>query len=429
MNSCFRLLVLLAFLAASHALAGAPAIAQDAAAAASASEEPAGLQVEAEEEDQGFWGSIASSILDFFDGDSEETDETEGQLGIVDEDESAASNRGQVPQENSRNEESLQVRIVRDNESGTYDEAAVGDGAAPHVVHRRLSPRQVETGANALTFGHVYRATVDLISEIEVLRKAMNVDDTPRKPKPREHQASIHAYAKSLESLEKVARLQRRLGMIPVEAGHMPVKAVAPGDMYLAVQTIIEELRRVKRQLVIGEEIEPAPLVGQKAPFLVYGNLARASLLLDGLVGRPTTSNDIYLHVMRVQDEIELIAAELSIPLEAEPPVVEGEKEPVAVAQQLVRAAYKIIQLQIRLGMDASRVPEFALESVTPADVYDATNFLLAETARMKMHLRVGQESNGRRDERNRTTADVFAQVLRVIRNLDAMGKAVDVEG
>ena len=141
------------------------------------------------------------------------------------------------------------------------------------------------------------------------------------------------------------------------------------------------------------------------------------------------TPNDVYMHVMRVHDEMELIAAELEIPLDVEVPDVKGGKEPVAVAQQIVRAAYKIIHLQSKLGMEASNVPLVTLENVNSADVYDATNFLLAEIARIKVHLNVGLQSGQRRTIRNKTTADVFAQVLLVIRNLDIMSRAADSLG
>ena len=430
MNPCFRLLMLLVFMIASQALLGMPAAAQDTAAAAATSEDSAISNLGAEEEEEeGFWAGLASSILDLFGADSDEADEADGQILEGLGEEGVGGERGQALHENSRRDRLQELKVTRHDERAADDETIAGDGIAPHLPHRRLNPRHIEMGETELTPSHAYQATVDLISEINVLRKAMNVNGSPGGPKFQEHQAPIHAYTKSLEVLEKAARVQRRLGMIPAEMGQVPVKAVAPGDVYDAVQTIIEELRRVKRQLVIGDEIEPAPFVSDKSPILVYRNLVHASLLLDGLVGRPTTPNDVFLNVMRVRDELALIAAELSIPLEAEPPALQGGKEPVAVAQQVLRAANKIVRLQDRLGMDASRVPDFVLEGVTSADIYDATNFLLAEVSRIKIHLRVQQGTNGRREARNRTTADVFAQVLLVIRNLDIMSKAADGTG
>ena len=254
----------------------------------------------------------------------------------------------------------------------------------------------------------------------------MDVAGDPRPTGSREHQAPIHAYAKILEVKEKTARVQRRLGMIPVSVEPIPGRALAQDDVYRGVRTVIEELRRIKRQMVVRHEIRPAPFVGGKVPAQVYENLVHASLLLDGLVGRSTTANDVFLRVMRVHDEMKLIADELEISLLVDPPAVEGAKEPMAVAQQIVRAANKVVRLQSQLGMTTSSVPNYTLGLVTSADVLEATNFLLAEFARIKAHLRVEPPESEHRVVQNKTTTDVFAQILLVIRNLDIMSKASD---
>ena len=277
-----------------------------------------------------------------------------------------------------------------------------------------------------MTLSHVYQATLDLIAEIEILRQATGVADNPGKAEPREDQAPIHAYSKSLEVMEKTARVQRRLGMIPIEVGQIPVKNITPQDVYRNVQAIIEELRRVKRQLVIKDEIQPAPFAGGKTPSLLYKNLGDASFRLDGLVGRPTTSNDVYMHVLQVHDEMEPIAAKLGVVLESDPPIVEGKKEPKEVAQQILRATYKVINLQSRLGMDASGVPNSTLVQVTPAGVFDSTNILLAEMVRVRVHLNIRLPRAERRESRNKQPKDAFAQVLLVIKNLNALTKAAD---
>ena len=284
---------------------------------------------------------------------------------------------------------------------------------------------QEEGAANSdITPSHVFQATQDLIAEIEVLREAMGISDYPNEAEPQEGRAPIHVYAKTLEVKRKVARIQRKFGMTPAEVGQIPVKAIVPRDVFGSVQTITEELRRLKSQLVIEDEISPAPLVGGKTPTFVYKNLGDASFLLDGLVGRPLTPNDVYGNVLRIHDEMELIAAKLGAELELDPPAVNGRKRSMEVAQQMLRATYKVINLQNRLGMDASSVPTLTLVRVTPSEVFEVTNLLLAEMARMKMHLSIELPHASLGEERNKTPADVFAQVLRMIKNLDALAEA-----
>lgn len=275
-----------------------------------------------------------------------------------------------------------------------------------------------------VTPSHVYQATSDLISEIEILREAMGVTVYPIEAELQEDRAPVHVYSKSLEVMEKISAAQRRLGIDPAKVGQIPVKSIVPGDVYKSVQTSLAEVRRIKEQLVIEDRIRPAPLEGGKTPTYVYKHLGDASYLLDGLVGHPVDPNDVYNHIVFLHDEMELIAAKLKVALELDPPVVDQRKRMKEVAQQVLRATFKMINLQTRLGMDASGVPQITLVRVSPAEVYEATNILLAEMVRIKAHLDIPLPREEHALSRNKRPRDVFSQVLLLIRNLDILAKA-----
>ena len=279
-------------------------------------------------------------------------------------------------------------------------------------------------GQNNVTPSHAFRATEDLIAEIEVLRNELGVYDYPVEAELQRDRALVHVYAKSLEVLSKVSGVQRRYGLASDEAGQIPVKEIDPGDVLRSVYGILDEVRRIKTQMVIETEIEPAELVGGKTASMVYKNLGDASFLLDGLRGRPLTPTDVYGIGEGILDEMELIAAKLRVPLRLDPPVVEGSKRPSDLAQQVLRATYKVVNLQTRLGMDASAVPTLTLVRVTPSEVYDAANILMAEINRIKVHLEINLPREPRPDPRNKRPEDVFSQVMLIIQNLDVMADA-----
>ena len=281
-----------------------------------------------------------------------------------------------------------------------------------------------EEGQVNVTASHVFRATRDLIAEIEVLRNELGVSDYPVDAELQEDRASVHLYAKTLEVLSKVSRVQRRFGVTPAELGQIPIKEIVPADVLRSVNGIIDDVRRIKTQMVIETEIEPAELVGGKTASIVYKDLADASFLLDGLLGRPLTPTDVYGSTVAILDEMELIAAKLRVPLQLDPPVVEGSKRSRDSAQQALRATYKVVNLQTRLGMDASVVPTLTLVRVTPSEVYDATNMLMAEMNRIKVHLGINLPREPRPDPRNKTPDDVFAQIMLIIQNLNVMAEA-----
>ena len=302
----------------------------------------------------------------------------------------------------------------------------------PQIAFAVIAMLAVSTTAGAqsqITPSRVYQATQDLISEIDILRDEMGILDFPPEAEPQEDRAPVHVYAKSLEVATKVARAQRRLGIAPGKVGQIPVKEIAPKDVLGSVETITHEVRRIKDQLVIETEIIPAPFEGGKTPSVVYQALGNASFLLDGLVGRPMSPSDVFTNVEHIQDEMELIAAKLKVSLELEPPVVEGRKNPKDVAQQVLRATFKTVNLETRLGMDASGVPQLTLVRVTPAEVYEATNVLLAEMVRIKAHLGITLPRDERPDARNKRPDHVFAEMLLVIRNLDILAKAAEALG
>ena len=283
--------------------------------------------------------------------------------------------------------------------------------------------------AEEISTTHVYQAATELLAEIQVLRRATRVTDAPPAAEVTVHQTLTHAYTKALEIQVKTARLQKRLGMIPVEVASIPVKDFTARDLHSNIVDTINELRRVKRQLVIDEEIQPDSFGGSKSPSLIYQILANASLLMDGLLGRSTTFNDIYMRVLRVHDEMELISEKMEVTLKLWPPIVSDSKETKDVAQQILRATYKVIQLQSKFDMVVSGVPTTSLERVTVADVDDATARLLAEMARIKAHMNIQSPPATPRTSRNKQPTDVFAQVLLLIHNLDILIEAVDAAG
>ncbi len=272
--------------------------------------------------------------------------------------------------------------------------------------------------------GQMSSAVQDLIAEITILREELGVFDYPPQAELQEERSPVHVYAKTLEVLSKVIRVQRRFGVPEAQERQIPFKEVHSGDVLASIGDITDEIRKIKAQMIIETEIEPAARVGDQSLSFVYKELADASFLLDGLGGRPLTPNDVYRNCLYILDEMGLIAEQLGVSLDPELPEVGEEKKPKEVAQQVLRATYKVINLQTALGMDASGVPSLTLIRVTPSEVFDSTNMLLAEMARIKFHLGVDERRRAIPEPAGQTPSDSFALVLGIIKNLDRMSAA-----
>lgn len=291
-------------------------------------------------------------------------------------------------------------------------------------VQEALAQQLEPPVGNEITPGQVHQAVLDMIAEIELLRAAEGVADYPPEAERQEDRLPIHTYVKSLEVMKKVSRLQRRLGMAPNLLEGLPVRPVLPKDVLGHVQQIIDALRRVKTQLAVAGEIQPAPFEGGATFSMAYKALGDASFLLDGLARDPITPSDVFANVLEIQDELELIAAKLRANLVLDPLAVDGRKSTKEVAQQALRATYKVIGLQARLGMNASSIPNLTLVRVTPSEVFESTSIILAEVARIKTHLDISLPRLPRLEPTNKNLEEVFAKMLLVIENLDVLSKA-----
>ena len=300
-------------------------------------------------------------------------------------------------------------------------------GHVPGPVGQPLNAIQgvaLAQATNETTPSHVFQVVSNLINELEVLREAMGAMDYPLEAEPVTDRSPIHVYSRSLEVRRKIADTQRRFGLVPGEVDQIPVKLIEPRDVFESIQVALAEVRRTKQELFIEDAVDSAPFVGGKTPSLVYQHLGDASFMLDALVGRPTDINDVYANLMYLQGDMELVATRLRISLEMDPPAVDGRKRLKEVAQQIMRATFKIINLQTRLGMDASAVPQVTLVRVVPANIYEAINIMKAEMVRIKVHLGIQLPHAEPPASRNQRPRDVFAQALLLIRNLDRLAGA-----
>ena len=202
---------------------------------------------------------------------------------------------------------------------------------------------------------------------------------------------------------------------------------LSSSDVVAAVRDILDGIRAIKTQMVIESEVEPPELSGPRTLSAAYKNLADTSAMLDGLVGRELTPQHVFQNVTSINDDMGLIAAKMQVRLDENTPEVVGARGSIDVAQQALRAAYKVVSLQARLGMEASAVPTLTMVRVTPTEAYDLTGVLRAELTRIKWHLGINVPGDENTEPaRRRDSTDVFAQMLLVIGSLDALAASLE---
>ena len=309
---------------------------------------------------------------------------------------------------------------VAEADASAEPPSAANPPPPPPSPPAELPPRLEGAG-----LAHVARAVEDLVAEIALLREATGDDAPVPAAEPLDDRAPVHLYVKALEVLGKVTHVQRRLGVPAGATVRIPFRPIDAPDVLGLVEHALGEVRRVKARAGVERAIAPAAPESAGAPSALYRRLAHASFLLDALRGGPLTSADVHRHALGALDEVALIGERLGVPVGLDPPPAQAGKTPVEVAQQLLRAAFKAVNLQRRLDMEASPAPVVRLDRADPALNYDLLNGLLAELARIKWHLGIDAAPPERpASPAGAGAGDAFAVAQSMVAQLDRLSKA-----
>jgi len=143
--------------------------------------------------------------------------------------------------------------------------------------------------------------------------------------------------------------------------------------------------------------------------------------MLDLLSKQPLTSNDVHRNALYIKDEIQLIGIKLKIPLSLQASDIKLKRSSKNVAQQELLLLHKIVNLQKQLDMKAGFIPKVSLARIRPADIYDLTNIILAELVRIKVRLNIKSLRGQRQASEEKTSGDVFSQMLLINNNLSSI--------
>lgn len=270
---------------------------------------------------------------------------------------------------------------------------------------------------------HVFQQTEQMILEINHLRNRLNINSKARTPHIQNHKLPIHAYAKSIEVIEKIARIEKKYGMRVVKVEGMPLKKVTPDEVYRQTEIILEELANIQSAKNTGSSEQIAEYKDSKTPSDVYENLWKVSFLLDGLSDK-IKPNDVYLNLSKVVSDIGIVAKNQRVELKTKLPTTDPKTKPTQVNLEAYINLHKISLWQSRLNMVPFRVPGYPEGVISPSDVYDTTSMMLAEMARIKVHLGITQPTPIVDDVSGKSPKHVLSLLELTEKNIDLLTAA-----
>jgi len=269
----------------------------------------------------------------------------------------------------------------------------------------------------------VFQVTQQIVLEVQHLRSQSGATDTPRIPDVQVYKTPLHVFAKSLEVLSKVASIQQENGLSSLPEKNIPLKKITLSDVFQQAEIILQQIRTIQRAQNIGAAQDVAPLIGGKTPSNVYENLWKISFMLDALVQR-ITPTDVYNNAQKANAEIRDVAVHLNVNVSSQLPETDTKTKPSQVLLQGYINLHNISALEKKLGLKPFRVPSYPKGKITPSDVYDSVSMLVAEVSRIKIHLKLKNDSAAIIKAKKKKPSDVLAAMLMAEKNINALTHA-----
>ncbi len=244
---------------------------------------------------------------------------------------------------------------------------------------------------------------VYLLQELEQ-REILHQQLPPVDPKqPR------HVYQKALEVLAKVNRYRHIKGMGEIVIPHYPARQITPDEVYGLVRHVRDEIQLLlpesRRQLSVSSLAKR-----HITPTEVYANLWLTSLAFDPLLGvRGFTPSDVYQQAEYIVQIIDFLRLSQNKALRLDKPEKTQGKHPNHALQAAYKLQNKIARVQKNLWMSAPETaPKVPRRVISPTDVYDALQVVIAELQRIKYRLGIDRELPLPPARKNKTPDDVI---------------------
>lgn len=273
-----------------------------------------------------------------------------------------------------------------------------------------LLPAYALQAAPAKTANHVFAVSQVLKQQVTLLRQQYQVVQPWPKAAPQRNKAPRHVLQKSLEVLNKINRLRKVKGLGAITLPPYPIRQVTPNEVFDMAKRLVAELTLLINQ---PETWRDSPHYSNKTPSHVYQQMWDISLGLDTLLGiRGFTPTEVFVQSEYIIDLVKFLRVSQNLTTKIEAPLLTQGRHPNHALQSAIALLSTIAQAERNLQMEPAQVPKLIRHVVTPTEVYDVEQNILAELHRIKYRLGIERTFPLRDDQQEKTPDDV-------IRNLD----------
>ncbi|MEE9339195.1 MAG: hypothetical protein V3U87_14040 [Methylococcaceae bacterium] len=270
-----------------------------------------------------------------------------------------------------------------------------------------------------ITPSDVYRKTVEISREVELIRKHFNSPKTLEPNRSGIFMRPRNTWLKSYEILVKI-NILRANNQLPrvAEVALQPLKDFDPSLVYEQMIRILSELTIVKDRIGINGQIQPVEKQFRKTVSDNYHLLEAISNQLDGIIGKSFTPSFVFAQNMRILEEINTLLAELNIRERTGPPNRDENAEPKDVFKVSLEMLNEVKRLQRIAGVESIDLSSFHKTNIAPKDVFNLTGLILSELQPIKAYLRISKVTPAADIYHDKRPADVLQLIGWALRKI-----------
>jgi len=254
-----------------------------------------------------------------------------------------------------------------------------------------------------------YHQTVQLAAVVKILLQQNSVSVAwpivvvQGKKRPR------HAYQKALEVLSKINRYRQIHKLGPVSTPPYPSRDVTPNEVFDFVQRLAGEVNMLLSEDEIAQYLDQSQDQSHFTPADVYRELWAISKAFDPLLGvRGFSPADVFAQSEHIIELVRFLRVTQDMPGMPEKPLKPKGKHPNHALASTYQLLDKISQAESRLWMQPVEVPQMEKRVITPTEVYDQLQTVIAELQRIKFRLGVERPLSKVVVRLNKTPDDVI---------------------
>ena len=280
----------------------------------------------------------------------------------------------------------------------------------------------------------VYILSEQIVQKIKFLRSTQRENQDIKIPPKQKSLHPNHALYKSVELIEKINHLEKKLWIEPVPIPKIKQKVISPTEVYDSLQTVVAELNRISRRLGVERSFALKNVSEKKTPSDVVQNLEYAIALLPNFsFQRPLnqypkkslikTPNDVFALSEFILNKIAYIKNKKGIKVKTKKTTYIYGLKPIHVYVKGLEDLEKVAKIRELEGFKPSQTPSAPNTKITPSEVYELILRLDDEINLLypNYNLTAYRDYLNKKEYNDKTPSDVYDNLWKLSYELDAI--------